>query len=162
MLITKITAGVCAGLLTALDLIIKMWAARVLPFGRAEVIPGFFYLTYVENRGASFGMFYGHSNLLAGVTGVIMAVMLCYICFSKSVDKAMIRLVMLILAGGLGNLIDRVARGFVVDYLDFSAVFGFPVFNLADCCIVIGCILLAVHVFRLERGAKRRGAEDNG
>jgi signal peptidase II len=63
----------------------------------------------------------------------------------------------LVVAGGLGNLIDRVRQGFVVDYLDFSALFGFPVFNLADCCVVVGTILLLIYVFRLEYREKKRG-----
>ena len=50
----------------------------------------------------------------------------------------------LIVAGGLGNLIDRIFRAFVVDYLDVSPLFHFPVFNFADCCVVVGTILLAV------------------
>ena len=69
--------------------------------------------------------------------------------------------VALIIAGGIGNLIDRILRGFVVDYLDISPLFNFPVFNLADCCVVIGTFLLMLYLFCLEgRQTKKNQAKD--
>ena len=62
----------------------------------------------------------------------------------------------LILAGGIGNLIDRIFRGFVIDYIDISPLIKFPVFNLADMCIVIGCIAIAVNlIFNIIKDRKK-------
>ena len=161
MLKAKIESTLICAILVIMDVVVKIWAVNVLPSGRIVVIPGLFNLTYVENRGMAFGLLYGHSNILAIVTGLLMAGMLAYIWFGKHNDKWLIRLIMLVIAGGLGNLIDRITRGFVVDYLDFSAIFGFPVFNLADCCVVVGCIAMLIYVFIMERKQMKANQESD-
>ena len=101
--------------LVAADQLTKYWAYAVLRVeGPVVLIPGVFEFSYLENRGAAFGMLQGKFWLL-------------YTCCA------------LILAGALGNFVDRCLRGFVVDFLYFSLI-DFPVFNVADCYVVIGCI----------------------
>lgn len=159
----KLLATVMAAVLVALDHIIKAWTLRVLaPVRTIPVIQGLFSLTYVENRGAAFGIFQGNTRILSIVTGVVMAAALLYVYFGKLKDKSLVWIIMLIVSGGLGNLIDRVFRGFVVDYLDFSALFGFPVFNLADCCVVVGTGLLLIYVIRLEHKEKKQANGERG
>jgi len=62
----------------------------------------------------------------------------------------------LILAGGIGNLFDRVFRGFVVDYIDFTPLIKYPIFNLADVCVVVGCIIVGIGEFNERIQNKKR------
>jgi signal peptidase II len=149
-----------AVILIALDQLIKDWALTHLrPVGSITVIPGLFCLTYVENRGAAFGILQGNTRLLSIITGMVMIVALIVVYSGRLRGNFLIYTVMLIIAGGLGNLIDRVSRGFVVDYLDFSALFGFPVFNLADCCVVAGTLLLIFYILIFERRESKRAGQ---
>lgn len=135
------------GFLIAVDQLIKWWTVTTLKYmDTMPLINGVFHFTYVENRGAAFGMFQNSTALLAAVTLVEMAVILYY--YFKHTDKRMwvLRLsLMMIIAGAVGNFIDRVCRGFVVDMFDFRLI-NFYVFNFADVCICIGVALLALHI----------------
>ncbi len=140
-----------AAVLVLLDQIIKQWGLSVLrQAGQFEVIPGLFSLTYVENRGAAFGIFQGQTAMLSAVTGVLLAAVVLAVLFDKLHPDFMLWSVSVGLAGGVGNLVDRVSRGFVVDYLDFSALFGFPVFNFADCLVVCATASVLVYYIWLE------------
>lgn len=132
-----------AAILVAIDQWIKIWALRVLPpVYTIEIIPRFFRFTYVENRGAAFGLLQDKTSLLSVVTGVILLGLLVWILITKMQNRFLLWSVSMVAAGGIGNLLDRITRGFVVDYLDFSPLFGFPVFNFADCCVVVGTLLI--------------------
>ncbi|MGI6404355.1 MAG: signal peptidase II [Oscillospiraceae bacterium] len=149
----KLSLLIC-GALIALDQFIKVWAITALgpPTGRRiTVIPGLFYFTYVENRGAAFGLFQGGTRILGIISLVVLLILLYYLLSNRVKESVLIWGLSLILAGGFGNLIDRFYRGFVVDYLDFSALFGFPVFNFADCCVVCGTGILFVAILVLEK-----------
>ena len=135
-----IFAAVGLGLL-GLDQWLKHWITVNLPLGETlPLLPGFIQLRTVHNYGAAWSSFSGQRWLLVAVTCCIVA----------AVAAALIRRVVrhplgvaagtLIISGGLGNIIDRVRLGYVVDMLDFQFM-NYPVFNLADCCIVCGCIL---------------------
>ena len=139
-----IFAAVGLGLL-GLDQWLKHWITVNLPLGETmPLLPGFLQLRTVHNYGAAWSSFSGQRWLLLAVTCCIVA----------AVSAALIRRVVrhplglaagtLIISGGLGNIIDRVRLGYVVDMLDFQFM-NYPVFNLADCCIVCGCILGAVY-----------------
>lgn len=149
------TATMCFILVAALvacDQLIKLWALGSLaPVGTMTVIPGVLSLTYVENRGAAFGIFTGQRTLLI----ILVAAILCgagWLLLSGKIKDNLERLcVLLIISGGLGNLIDRIRHGFVVDYIDINALFSYPMFNLADCCVVVGAFLMLVAAFRSER-----------
>ena len=118
-----------------------------------SIIPNFFSLTYVENDGAAWSIFSG--NVLFLILVSIFALVLIYVYFlkSKDIDKFEFINYSILIGGIIGNLLDRVKFGKVIDYLDFK-VFGynFPVFNFADMCIVISIILLLI--YSLKGGIK--------
>lgn len=128
-----------------LDFLTKQWAlARLTDQGFIEVT-GFFNLVLVWNRGVSFGMFQAGSEegrwLLVGMALVVSAVLVIWLWRER---RSLPRLaIWLILAGALGNVVDRVRYGAVVDFLDFHA-FGYhwPAFNVADSAIVVGAAIL--------------------
>lgn len=153
-------------ILLAVDQLLQMWGMNSLkPIGQIEIIPNLFNLTYVENRGAAFGIFQGGVIPLAVVSGILLVIVVAAILLNKFKSDFMLWAVAVGLAGGIGNLIDRSVRGFVVDYLDFSALFGFPVFNLADCCIVSATCLILIYIIKTDRKAAKDTkavAESNG
>ena len=162
---TKWLALTVAALLAVVDQIIKIWALNVLkPVYKIVVIEGFFNLTFVENRGAAFGIMQGKTVFLSVVVALVLAAGIYMIISRRIDDKFLIWVVSLIISGGAGNLIDRVRLGYVVDYLDFSALFGFPVFNFADCCVVIGTALLVAYVIKhdVNRIRSEKAGEANG
>lgn len=140
----------CA-ILTIIDQMIKwLTVSKLSLVGSVPLIEGVFHLTYVENRGAAFGMFQNGTMILAAVTLVEVGAILYY--FFKKTDKRMWLLrmsLMMIVAGAAGNFIDRIFRGFVVDMFDFCLI-NFYVFNFADVCICVGVALLAFHILFLH------------
>lgn len=121
---------------------------KLYSISQIEIIKGFFSLTYVENRGAAFGIFRDKRIILVGFTTIVIAVMICYLIKNKSMNKLLRVSLILIIAGAIGNLIDRVLLGYVVDFfhLYIGNVFDWPVFNVADISIVFGTILLAFNL----------------
>lgn len=137
-------------LLIALDQISKLVVLNQLADGTVvDIIPGFFRLLYVENRGAAFGILQEGRPLFIVITLAVMAFLLYGIYFKRGEVKGMLRVALvLILAGAVGNFIDRLRLHFVVDFLSFRFFgYDFAVFNLADAMIVVGTILLMIHVF---------------
>jgi signal peptidase II len=141
-------------ILIAADQVIKYWAVTHLqPLGSMDFIKigGFdvlgFY--YTENTGAAFSSFGGMRYFLIVLNIVLMAGLLVFAARSKQKHVLTSVSVMLILSGGVGNLIDRVRLGYVVDYFEVR-LFDFAIFNFADMCIVIGAFLLAFHTVFLE------------
>jgi len=106
-------------------------------------------LTYCENTGASFSILQGQRALLIAISLVFVVVMLALLLIGKIKPKMMIWAFALIIAGGVGNLIDRISTGYVVDFIDFKSI-GFAVFNFADMCAVIGAFMLFFAVLRDE------------
>ena len=110
------------------------------------IIPHIIGLRYAENTGAAFSMFSGKVDFLIIVTAIALAVM-AYLVFAKKFDSKIEEFCfLLIFSGGVGNLIDRVLQGKVVDYLEFLFV-EFPIFNFADILVCVGVGLYAVCVF---------------
>jgi len=138
----QLIATLCAVALVAADQGIKSWAVSALSSGNdITLIDGALYLHYVENTGAAFSIFQGHRWPLVVITSVLILAVLGAFLSGKVTNKLYITTLSLIMAGGVGNLIDRMTRGFVVDYIDFRLI-NFAVFNLADACITVGTILL--------------------
>lgn len=133
-------------LLIALDQIIKAWALNDLQHkGSISVIKDVFNLTYVENRGAAFGLFQNNQWVFI-VVALIASIIGLYFLHSNKLSSKLGKLsVVLIIAGALGNLIDRIRLDYVVDYFDFVFIWNY-VFNLADCFIVVGTFLLCIYV----------------
>jgi signal peptidase II len=116
----------------------------------SEVIPGFFNLTYVRNRGAAFGMFGTlpwAATIFVIIALIAIVIILLYIRQIKAREVWTPACFALILTGAVGNLIDRFRLGSVVDFLDFYyRGWHWPAFNVADSCITIGVILLAIKI----------------
>lgn len=116
-----------------------------------EVIKSFFYLTYTNNKGAAFSILTGRRILLILVALIVIGVLIYYVIKNKIEGKVNKIALSLVIGGSIGNLIDRILRGAVVDFIDIK-IFGynFPIFNLADTFIVIGVFLLIIEMFRKE------------
>ena len=141
--------------LIAADQLLKWWTVSHLALGEsAPLIPGVIQLTRLHNTGAAWSSFSGETALLTAVTLVKKIVR----------HRLGVTACLLILGGGLGNMIDRVARGYVVDMFDLQ-LFRYPIFNLADCFVVVGAILGAVYyLFLYEKydAKKKENGHDAG
>ncbi len=146
-----------AVLLVLLDQFTKAETVRVLKDGPTiSLIPKVLELVYVENTGAVFG-FMSNSTLFFCIVTPIFVLMMGYVFFQVPKEKKFFwaRLcVLLVVAGGIGNFIDRVTKGFVVDMIYFVPI-NFPVFNVADCYVTVGVFLLTFFLlFWKELGEK--------
>ncbi len=104
-------------------------------------------MEYVKNYGGAFGIGGNSTLFFILVNIVVLGIIIKFIYSQKDrVDKKTLASFTMILAGGIGNLIDRVFRGCVVDFIDISNLFKFPVFNIADIYIVIGWIMLFISI----------------
>ena len=128
------------------DQLIKYWTVEHLALGEsAAFLPGIVRLTRVHNYGAAWSSFSGQTTALAVVTVLLMAAV-AYLLVRRIVRHPLgVTAGLFLLGGGLGNMIDRVLRGYVVDMLDISPLFDYPIFNLADCFVVVGAVLGAVY-----------------
>ena len=150
--------------LLGLDLGTKQWAARELQHtaGR-NVISGFWRFDYVENRNVAFSLGKsipdGIKQPLIIIIAVFALILLVYYLI-KSNSTILMRLsATAILAGALGNLVDRLLNGYVIDFIHwYYGNFHWPVFNLADVYIVIGMGLLLIEYFRVEREERQKAA----
>lgn len=119
------------------------------------IIEDFFHLTYVQNRGAAFGMFQGATVLFAVVTAVVLIGMMYFSFRHKEMSKIWKATLTMIAAGAVGNLIDRLWLGYVVDMFDFRGIWSF-IFNFADVCVVLGGCLMLLLVMRDEKVLAKR------
>lgn len=153
-----------AAVLVVLDQLIKHWAtAALLPVGSMEVLPGIVELRYCLNDGMAFSMLAGKQGLLIGVTSVMLVAVLVML-FVRKMPLAERIAWTLVLGGGVGNLIDRVLNGVVVDYIN-ALFMHFAIFNFADICVCVGVGLLML-VLLLDSTKKdelaQQKAEDDG
>ncbi len=136
-----------------LDRLAKHWAATWLMVrGSVRVLP-FFYLTYVENTGAAFGIGFSRNRFFIWLSSVLLAVLLILQGRWTRKNFWLQAGLVLVAGGAVGNLYDRVAYGYVVDFLDFRI---WPVFNVADSCVSIGACLLAWGMTVEDRQEKKR------
>lgn len=144
-----VTATVGLLLLLALDQYTKYLAvAHLVGNDGLILIPGVFELQYLENRGAAFGMLQNQRGLFIIMSLIILAgIAYCFRRFPVNRKFAPIRIVAVFLAAGaIGNTIDRVMNGYVVDFFYFSLI-DFPVFNVADCYVTVSLAVLLILVF---------------
>ena len=118
------------------------------------VIKGVFHLTYCENTGGAFSIFSGNPYLLALVSSLLIVAILVYIMLKKPKSHLLLVSLSMIVAGGTGNIIDRVVQGYVVDFFDFRII-NFAVFNVADIFVCLGMALLVLYVFLSEKAEKK-------
>lgn len=110
-----------------------------------DVIPNVLKFNTVQNRGGAFGV--GQNSTFSFIVAniIVLGIILKFISMqAKQLDKKTIFALSLVLGGGVGNLIDRLFKGYVVDFIDINGLFNFPNFNLADVYVVIGFVLLAL------------------
>lgn len=140
---------VVVGLL--LDRLTKLWAVKTLKdFNDITIIDNFFKFSYLENRGAAWGIFQNKLLFLTIITLLVLSGIVIFLVKYKPKDK-MIRISFaMIIGGALGNLYDRVIYKYVVDFitLHYKDVYYFPTFNVADMCVVIGTAFLAVGLLK--------------
>lgn len=113
------------------------------PAGSVTAIPGLLNFTYLENRGAAFGMLQNQLWFFIIVVSIIVIAIIVALFRYNNHEFFSYAATALIIAGGIGNLIDRVRYGFVVDYISVS--FFPPIFNFADCCVTVGTVCLIIH-----------------
>jgi signal peptidase II len=136
-----------------IDRITKIWALNRLTEGRdIVIIKNLFSFSYLENRGAAFGIFQNKVLLLSIVTSVVILGMIYYLVKYRPVSKLLRYSLALIISGAIGNLIDRYAYKYVVDFilLHYKDVYYFPTFNVADMMVVSGTFLLAICILKDE------------
>ena len=141
----KILVVYIAFTLTFIDQVIKQCIVNNLYNDQKNLITGFINLTYVENTGGAFGIG-KNSVLLFIIVNIIIIGLLIKLLLTKKGEtiSAFVLSISLIISGGLGNLIDRVFRGYVIDYIDINPLFRYPIFNFADICVVIGVGILII------------------
>ena len=152
--------AVCCGiiiLVAAVDQLIK-YAVLHSSLAAGEsitLIPRVLQLRYVQNTGAAFSLLSDHTVLLPVVTAAVIVVGIALILSGRIRSRFLRVVIACVLAGGLGNLIDRVLRGFVVDYIEVLFV-DFAVFNFADCFVTVGeFLLIAYLLYDVIRSAKK-------
>lgn len=149
--------------LVALDQVVKFLVRANIPlYTSVSFIPGVMDLTYVQNTGAAFSLFSGHTWVLTVLSAVMSAALAVALGKRLLKGRAGNILLAVILAGAVGNLIDRAAFGFVTDM--FKTVFiNFAVFNVADICLTCGCIAMCVYIlFFYGKEAPHDAADGQG
>lgn len=151
-------ALIIAAAVIIVDQIIKYAVvANVKPVGNISVIDGLFSLQYVENRGVAFGLMKDMRWLFVVLTSLMIAAIIFYMFKNRPDGKLFYILAGLIIGGGIGNLIDRILYGYVIDYLSLS--FFPPVCNFADYCISGGVFILLIYA--LIKSSKKKGSKND-
>ncbi|MBQ3045751.1 MAG: signal peptidase II [Clostridia bacterium] len=149
-------------LLTVIDQLTKYAAVMTVKVnGPEEFLFGLFQFRYVENTGAAFSSFSNNTTALTVATVIILAGCLILLLSKKIKSKFMNVCLLLVISGGLGNVIDRIVNGFVVDFIE-PLFIDFAVFNFADCCITVGALLMiAYQIYELVREQKNKSKKND-
>ena len=147
---------ICFFVVVVLDQAIKYAVIANMQLGQSlPLIDGLVYATYVLNKGAAFSILQGQRWFFVVLTLVVLAIVLWFVRSVPKSDKLLRIALALFCGGALGNFIDRARFGAVTDFIDFRF---FPVFNIADSCIVVGVILLSwCLLIRSPKGDAIRG-----
>lgn len=151
------TAVIALGI--GLDQLTKLLSVLFLkPITTLPIIKNVIHLTYVENRGAAFGMLADQRWIFITVSTVAIIAMLLYLYLGHTENLFMAVSLAMIISGGIGNMIDRVALGYVVDFIDFRLI-NFAVFNGADSFVCVGAVLLILSLILPEIKKRKRGKQ---
>jgi lipoprotein signal peptidase len=146
------------GLIILIDELTKIFIYQPIADGlRGDIIiiPGVLRLTSVENTGASFGVFSEHTEALAAVSCISAVILIVVMFFALKIKSLWFRGALVgIVAGGLGNFIDRVMLGYVRDFVYFELI-DFAVFNVADSALTIGTIMLLIYIIFIYKEPKK-------
>lgn len=128
-----------------LDRIVKIAVTtNMAPGDTIPVLEPIFHITYVQNSGAAFSMLQGHPTLLVVLPAIVILIGIIFVLVRhKAYNRTFMTSISLICAGGLGNLTDRMSAGVVTDMFDFRV---FPVFNVADISVCVGCGLMVLYM----------------
>lgn len=148
--------GICS-IVLLIDQVVKILIAFKMKLHQViTIIPGFFHIHYVRNTGAAFSILEGSRYLLIGFAIVVFLCLQRYISKTKMKRKLEIISLGLLMGGLVGNLIDRLLYGYVIDFLSCSfGTYQFPIFNIADIAIVVGISLFIVDVIKQEAKTKK-------
>lgn len=157
---------VIAAVVLVLDQLTKIWVVSGMEISQSiPVIRNVLHMTYVQNRGMAFGLFENNRMLFMIPTVILIGAVILAIVKLGRKNKLLDTSLGLILGGGIGNMIDRVARGFVVDFVDFCAFdFWQWVFNVADAAVVVGTVLFMIVMItdkKLFPDEKKKSGEEN-
>lgn len=150
-----------SALVIVLDQLSKWWAVQDLVLNSPHpVVPGFFNLTLVHNYGAAFGMLAqagGWQRFLFGGIALVAALVITALLRRLRPGATWVAVALtFILGGALGNLLDRVIYGYVIDFMDvYWQSHHWPAFNIADAAITAGAIMLVIDTFRTNKGSAK-------
>lgn len=153
-----LASGAISAVLLFADRLTKRWAETALfskGDGVMEAIPGLFRFQYARNTGMAFSFLSGRAGLLALVSGLLIAGIALYLAVAKRVSRTLCLGLSFVLAGGAGNLWDRVAQGYVTDFVELTFM-RFAVFNLADAFVCVGAVLGVVAILLADRKREAR------
>lgn len=154
------------GAIVGIDQLIKWWAyenlrgnppIEFIHFGDTQIM----HLSYYENTGAAFSIFSGQQIFLIIITALFIGFGIYLLVTKKIKRPTVLASAVLVIGGGIGNLIDRIFRGgelfngFVIDYFEVK-LFNFAVFNFADCCVIIGAILFLILFIFFDKSEKHK------
>jgi len=150
-------------LLTIIDQLSKWLVCRYIPEqGSITIWKGIFSLTHIKNPGAGMGLLAGQLWLLVPIAALVIIGVTVYMIKKKPSSFLLITSLTLVVSGALGNLIDRIFLGEVVDFLNFSGLYFPYIFNLADCFVVCGAFLLAFYIIFVEGKEKKSKETEEG
>lgn len=165
---SAVLAIICGALVVVIDQVSKYLVNTFMePNEVITIIPGLINFNRIPpNSGAAFGILEGQTWFLITITFIIMIICVCMLIRKTFDSRLMFWAICMVLAGGIGNMIDRVARGGnVVDFLEFGFM-KFPVFNVADCAVCIGAAMIIIYFiadfikdYRAKKMAEKMGAE---
>ena len=137
-------------------------AANLKDISTLPIIENIFHFTYVENRGAAFGMLADHRWVFMILSVVGIAAIFVYLTVTKPKSWWMRLALCFIVGGGVGNMIDRIARGYVIDFIDCRFI-NFYVFNVADSFVCVGCamFIIAVIIDEVREGKLKKSAGED-
>ena len=158
ILITTVIAAAAV----ILDQLSKLWVLRSFELGESrEVLSGILNWTYIQNKGAALGMLSEHRWVFMILSAVLIAAILLFIVFSKDITRPLVVVLAMILGGGIGNMIDRFAYGYVIDFIDVKFLpFWKWIFNVADIFVTVGAVLLAAVYILTELKRKKETGND--
>ena len=140
----------------ALDMVSK----ALLDYKNIPLIDGVISFSYVHNTGAAWGIF-GNSTWLLAIFSLIFVIAFIYFDRKLKIENILYKISFaLVLAGTIGNMVDRVILGYVRDFIYLDFLKTFPVFNVADMSLVIGMILLAIYIIFLHKPAKKEASNE--
>ena len=138
---------IVTALVVILDQLSKLWIAANRPPTHLELLPGFINLVFVKNYGVVFGLLSDHTELRIALSVAGSVIILVFLHYHPPTTTLGTLSLALILGGGVGNLIDRIRLGYVIDFISFQ-LFRWPAFNIADAALTVGLFALIYYFYK--------------